>query len=163
MNLNNSICKELTSLFGSFYPEASLENIDGVTMAVYFTGSDFVSLHPKDNNCDYAYIRPIDSAIRQVDLGGCNKANYVKEYYRLIIVKKGNRSASLTVLQQFTNVMSLSGLPKFTINGITTDSNSLYRSETGGFKKNIKIKGFTYFAIDFSTEIKLSTCDIPIC
>jgi len=163
VNLDNIVCQKLAGLFGRFYPEASIENIDGVDMAVHFTGTDFHSLHPKDNECDYAYIRPIDSAIRQIDLGGCNKANYVKEYYRLVIVKKGGKVSGFQLLQQFSAVMSEVGLPKFTINNINTDSSAIYRLESGLFKKNIKIKGFTYLAIDFSIETKLSTCDIPVC
>jgi hypothetical protein len=163
VNLNPAICQQLTGLFGRFYPEASIETIDGVNMAVHFNGTDFQSLHPRDNDCNYAYIRAIDTAVRQVDLGGCNKSNYVKEFYRLIIVRKGNRAGSMTMLQQFVSVMSGAGLSRFTITGVDTDSSALYRIEAGVFKKNIKVKGFTYFAIDFSIESKLSTCDVPIC
>lgn len=162
MNINPSLCKQLADTFGgNFYPDASLENIDGVTMAVYFNGSDFISLHPKDNACDYAYIRPVGSSVRQVDLGGCLPANYVSEEYRLVVVTRGPKSDNLLTLQRF--MYAISPYYKVVVTSVLTDSAELYRAETGGGKKNIRIKGYNYYALNFKYETKISTCQPPVC
>jgi hypothetical protein len=155
----NSFCHLFQNGFGKFYDDVSLEVINGVTMPVSYTGSDFVSLHPKDNVCEVSYIREYAAAQTEMrDLGGCNKVPYVTYYYRFVNWSDKPFN-NFSKLQKFVSAMVGYDISVLSINNDTT---KVYAEETGKGKQ-IKIKGMCYIAINFTITRKVDTCNIIEC
>lgn len=149
-------CKYVGNQFGKYHDDVSIEKIDGVFMPVHYDGTDFVNLHPKDNQCDISYIRQIrESSVEMKDLGGCLKTPYVKDYYRFVHWWKGNAN-SFSKLQKFVAAMSPLNIEILNINNNASD---VYAGETNK-GKYIKLKDVSYLRIDFSIKKKVDTCNI---
>ncbi len=154
-----NFCDYLGGRFGKFYDNVSLEKIDGVTMPVHYNGTDFINLHPKDNQCELCYIRQVsEGKIDLKDLGGCQKSPYLTEYYRF--VNWSNKPFKpFTRLQNF--VQSMKGL-NIEILGVNTNPEQVYSQETGK-GKYIKLKDISYLYIDFKITKKVDSICIPEC
>jgi hypothetical protein len=154
-----NFCERLKNGFGKYYDDVSIEKIDGVTMPVHYTGTDFISLHPKDNTCEVSYIREtIPANIQMRDLGGCEKTPYMTNQYRFInwSNKPFNTFAKM---QRF--IAAMAGL-NISVNSVDNDITRIYNEETGRGKQ-IKIKGMSYIAINFTITSKVDTCNIIEC
>ena len=159
MELSNETCLKLTKEFGKYYGNATLERIDGITMAVHHTGVDYVSLHPKDNDCNFCYIRELSPAnVRMVDLGGCERTPFVSGKYRFVYYSKTPFN-NFTQLQKFVSAMAGN---KIEVLSVINNIEAVYQQETSG-KKNVRLKNIGYIAIDFSQELQVTTCDIKEC
>jgi putative ribosome biogenesis GTPase RsgA len=159
VDLSKEICSRLSAEFGKYYDNATLDKIDGIIQAVHFTGSDYVSLHPKDNDCNFCYIREIQASnIRMVDLGGCEKTPFISGRYRFVYYSKSPFN-NFAQLQKFVSAMAGT---RIEIIQVINNIESIYQQETGG-RKNIRLKNIGYIAIDFSQELQVNTCEIKEC
>jgi hypothetical protein len=154
-------CKALVGMFGKFYDNVGLEKIDGVTMPVWYNGTDFVNLHPKDNQCDVAYVRQIgDSDIELKDLGGCSKTSYMVSKYKFVHWSNQRTFNSFAKLQLFNQIMKPYGIELLNVN---TQSEQVYASETNK-GKYIKLKNINYLSVDFLIKAKIDyNCKIEEC
>ncbi len=156
MDLSKEVCSRLSAQFGKYYDNATIDKIDGISMAVHHTGTDYVSLHPKDNDCNFCYIRELQPAnVRMVDLGGCEKTPFVNGRYRFVHYSKTPFN-NFAQLQKF--VVAMAGT-KIEVIQVINNIEEVYRQETGG-KKNVRLKNIGYIAIDFSQELQVTTCEI---
>lgn len=153
---NYNFCGLLGTKFGKFYDNVSIEKIDGITMPVHYNGTDFVNLHPKDNQCEIAYIRSTSEAdVELKDLGGCQKTPYMIEYFRFVHWSNLPIN-SFAKVQRFVEAMKSLDIDILKIN---TNPEQVYNSETGK-GKYIKLKNMQYIAIDFKIKKKIDTCNI---
>ena len=152
-----NFCETLGSHFGKFYDNATLEKIDGVVMPVAYTGTDYVSLHPKDNECEVSYIRQTQaSSISYYDIGGCTKTPYMTDYFRFV-VWSNKPFNNFGKLQRFVSLLNAYDVE---ITSVNNNIEQVYAQETGK-GKYIRLKNCGYMAIDFKIENRVSTCDIP--
>lgn len=158
MLLPRDICQKLNENFGKYY-EATLERIDGTNVPVHHTGTDYITLIPKDTDRSWSYIREKNPAIvNMIDLGGCDLVPYLTENYRFVIYNK-KAFEPYGKLQLFMKAVQGHNVQ---IDQVITNIEQLYNQEVGG-KKHLRLKNIGYMAIDFTIRDKVTVCNAPDC
>lgn len=154
------LCDLLGNSFGKFYENVTIEKIDGISMPVHYNGTDYVNLHPKDNQCDVSYVRKIDESVELKDLGGCKKTSYIIEKYKFVHWSNQKSFNSFAKIQLFSQLVK--PIIKDLLN-INTQSEQIYASETNK-SKYIRLKNINYISVDFSITRKIDyNCEIIEC
>lgn len=154
-----NFCQLIGDHFGKFYEDATITRIDNIQMPVYYNGSDYISLHPKDNECEVSYIRELQSSqIEYKDLGGCVKKANVIDIFRFVVWsnKPFNNFAKL---QRFTSLLEPLNVE---ILNVVNNIEQIYNQETGK-GKHVRLKNVGYLAIDFKVKKRIDTCNINEC
>jgi hypothetical protein len=156
MELINNLC-DVFNFFGKFYPIVTIENIEKKNLPVFYSGSDYEIITPKDTDCDFNYFRILSEKPIYIDVGGCSKIHARNEYVaRWVYYSKQKKDVS-KILIKFNQLF-----PKgygLQIQKIERESNKTLLLETN-VKIDVKLKNITYFCIDFSFKEQIkSDCE----
>jgi hypothetical protein len=139
------------NIFGYTYFDVRLEKIEKLTLPCFLNGDEYVTLNPKDTECDFNYFRLLNEEPIYNDLGGCAKIFYeTKNTYKWVYFSKKETNID-QVISLFQKIIDVK------IKSIQRNANQLIKSECG-FTFDVRLKNYTYFSLDFEIKEKFDNC-----
>jgi len=142
------------------FPIATLEklqNFDKETPCI-FDGVEFKPQIPKDNECEFEYIRTIDEKIENKDTGGCYSMPNKRRTIRYVYFSSSLVNPEAKFKEFWNQVKNIKQLE---ITGFSYDANKVAKAEGTEFK-NLTAKNFTYIYVEFTYITNTDNCQ-PTC
>ena len=135
----------------------TMETINSKELPCSFDKGEFTPQIPRDNQCEFEYIRVLSEESRNKDKGGCSSTPGLMTRYRYVYFSSTPKN-NQKIFMDFWN--KIKDENRSEIVGYSFDVGVVSKAEKTDIK-NLKLKQFTYIYVDYTQYVIMSNCELP--